>query len=177
MRAALAGALAIAALAVTGIASAGGWATAGLEPPSGGLGAGETWNADVKILQHGVTPLVGATPHVEIRNATSGKTVKFPARPTDKTGIYRAEVVFPSGGEWTYHVYDGFTQYPGAKTSDPRLAKTHDFGTLTIAAGSSSGFDFPSVPVTGGILLALAAAAALVLIARRNRFRTAPASH
>ena len=41
-------------------------ATAGLGPPDSGLGAGDTWNAEVTILQHGVTPLVGVAPVVKI---------------------------------------------------------------------------------------------------------------
>jgi len=68
----------IAALAVVGSASAGGWATAGLSPPSGGIGPGDTWNAEVTILQHGQTPLVGMKPTVTIRN-DAGKAITFPA--------------------------------------------------------------------------------------------------
>ena len=54
--------LALLALAAPSSALAGGWATAGLSPPDGGVGAGDTWNAQVNILQHGETPLSGVSP-------------------------------------------------------------------------------------------------------------------
>src|SRR6266508_2503607 len=105
----------VGALALAGTASAGGWATAGLSPPSGGIGPGDTWNAVVTILQHGQTPLVGMRPTVTIRNH-AGKALTFPARPTGKPGVYLAKVKFPSAGTWRYEVYDGFTLYGGQKT-------------------------------------------------------------
>ena len=45
--------VAAAALVVAAPAAAGGWATAGLGPPDDGLGAGDTWNAEVTVMQHG----------------------------------------------------------------------------------------------------------------------------
>lgn len=166
MRRLILGSLLAAALVPAGVASAGGWATAGVSPPpDGGVGAGDTWNAEVTILQHGKTPLVGVKPTLTIRN-DSGKAVTFPAKPTGKPGIYLAKVKFPSAGEWRYEVYDGFGTYGGAKT--------HTFAAITVGGADSGGSSFPLLPSLGGAGLALLAAAALVLLIRRQR-RTAPA--
>jgi hypothetical protein len=148
---------ATAALVIAAPAAAGGWATAGLGPPDGGLGAGDTWNAQVTILQHGVTPLVGVSPVVKI--SKGGETHDFPAAPTSEAGVYLAKVKFPSEGKWTYQVDDGF-------------GRTHSFAAVQIGSGSGDGFSIP------GWTWALAAAAAallvLLLVARRSRPAAAP---
>ena len=147
------------------VASAGGWATAGVGPPPDGMSGGDTWNAQVTILQHGQTPLVGVKPTLTIRNE-AGKAFTFPAKPTGKAGVYLANVKFPSDGKWRYEVYDGFTQYGGAKT--------HTFGAISVGGGGGSDSSFPLLPSIGGALLVLLAAAGLALLIRRQR-RTAPA--
>jgi hypothetical protein len=163
MRRLILGSLLAAALLPAGVASAGGWATAGVSPPpDGGLGAGDTWNAQVTILQHGVTPLVGVKPTLTIRDE-AGKAVTFPATPTKKPGVYLAKVKFPSGGEWRYEVNDGFA------------GQTHTFGAITVGgATDGGGSSFPVVPTIGGVAFVLLAATALLLLFRRQR-RTAPA--
>jgi hypothetical protein len=154
--------LALVALAAPATALAGGWATAGLEPPPDDIGAGDTWNANITILQHGQTPLDGVTPAVTIRKGGVSKT--FTARPAGEPGKYVANVVFPSEGRWEYTVYDGFTQYGGQKT--------HTFAPVTIGGASGGALSFLA-------LVALVAAGAAVLFAlyllsRRVRVR-APA--
>jgi hypothetical protein len=155
--------LALVALAAPASALAGGWATAGLAPPEG-VGAGDTWNADIRILQHGQTPLAGVSPTLTIRNESTGKEKTFTAKPTDAVGIYRAKVVFPTEGKYSYKVYDGFTQYGGAKT--------HSFGTFSVGSGGGS-----SLPFIGISALALAAVALIYLLARRVRVRAPAPSH
>ena len=157
--------IAVAALVFAAPAAAGGWATAGLGPPDDGLGAGDTWNAQVTIMQHGVTPLVGVTPKVIITNA-SGVRKEFIAKPTDTPGVYLAKVKFPSGGEWNYAVWDGFTQYGGART--------HTFAPVQIAGGSGDGSSLPAWPFA--LVAALAAVGVAVLLARRLRPAAAPAA-
>ncbi len=159
--------LALVALSAPASALAGGWATAGLSPPQG-VGAGDTWNAEVKILQHGETPLEGATPSVVIRNASTGAEKTFAAKPTGEPGIYLAKVVFPSSGKWSYAVNDGFTQYGGAKT--------HSFGAVSIGSGST-GEGLPFFAIIGIGLLAFAAVAVIYLLARRVRVRAPAPSH
>jgi hypothetical protein len=147
-----------AALLLAAPAAAGGWATAGLGPPDSGLGAGDTWNAQVTILQHGVTPLVGVAPVVKI--SKGGETHEFAAAPTDQAGVYLAKVKFPSEGSWTYQVWDGFGQ-------------THSFAAVQIGAGSGDGgFSIPDW--TWALVAAAAGLIVLLLVARRSRPATAP---
>jgi hypothetical protein len=167
MRKLLVAVAAVGALTFAGTTSAGGWATAGLGPPDDGISAGATWRAETTIMQHGQTPLVGVQPAVIIRNTKTGVEKRFAAKPTDRPGVYVAEVVFPSGGRWRYSVYDGFGQYGGAQT--------HGFAPIQVAGpigGSGSGF--PLWPVA--MAAVVAAAAGLVLLARRARLKTAPAA-
>jgi hypothetical protein len=115
---------AVAALVLAGSAAAGGWATVKLSSLPIGLSAGEPWIVNITVLQHGRTPLAGVKPTVTIRKVvrttSAGSRVAkevhtFAARPTSRTGVYRARVVFPSAGTWRYEVYDGFVQYGGAR--------------------------------------------------------------
>lgn len=64
----------VAALAVSGAASAGGWATVGITPTADGMDAGETWNTEITVLQHGRTPLDGLTPTVTINGPGGSRT-------------------------------------------------------------------------------------------------------
>jgi hypothetical protein len=158
---------AVGALALAGLASAGGWATAGVSPPPDDPTAGSTWDAKITILQHGQTPLSGVMPTLTL-NGENGKRVTFPAKATKETGVYVAAVKFPSAGSWSYEVYDGFTQYGGAQK--------HTFGAIQVggSGSGSSGFDLPSLPLTAGVLLALGALIALFVAMRRQRPRPAP---
>jgi hypothetical protein len=119
----------VSALVLAGTAAAGGWATVRLSSSPKGLSAGEPWIVDITVLQHGRTPLAGVKPTVRIRKLAAARSTASPsvfvARPTARTGVYRARVVFPSAGTWRYQVYDGFTQYGGART--------HTFAPVQIA--------------------------------------------
>jgi hypothetical protein len=166
MRKLLIAMVAAAALAVPGTAAAGGWATAGLGPPDDGLQAGDTWDARVTILQHGRTPLAGVEPTVTIRN-DKGTTLTFPAHPTGEVGVYEAQVKFPSGGSWSYEVYDGFEQYGGAQT--------HTFGPVAIApaAGGDGVTVWPFV--LAGLALALVVGVGVWFARVRRRASAVPA--
>ena len=148
----------IAAVTLTGAASAGGWATVGLSsiPPSG-LEANQNWPVDITVLQHGETPLAGVTPIVRIRDGGGNVVESFTATPTGKTGVYRAEVTFPGEGTYSYEVYDGFTQYGGAQT--------HTFKPVEIGAPAG---DVPYVPLGLAAAFALALAAATIVVYRRR---------
>ncbi|HVF77056.1 MAG TPA: hypothetical protein VNA28_02065 [Solirubrobacteraceae bacterium] len=94
-------------LALPAAASAGGWATVELSSTPDGLKPGATWNVEVKVMQHGRTPLSGVHPSVAI---TSGDVTRtFASRPTGKPGVHRVSVRFPQAGTWRYVVDDGFT--------------------------------------------------------------------
>ena len=124
------------ALVCASTALAGGWATVKLSSSPKGTVANEPWVVDITVLQHGLAsqPLCCVKPTVTIRRVASvralsavAKPLTFKARPTKRVGVYRARVVFPSAGTWRYEIYDGFTEYGGART--------HTFKPVKIAAG------------------------------------------
>jgi hypothetical protein len=146
--------LVLALVAVTApAASAGGWATVGLSSLPTGVGPGDKWSVDLTVLQHGQTPLAGVAPVITIRNG-GGETRSFTATPTDKTGVYHADVVFPSEGTWSYEIWDDFSQ-------------THTFRPVEIA--SPGGGSFPLFELSLALGLASALAGATVLLLRRRR--------
>jgi hypothetical protein len=110
-----------AALIAPATSLAGGWATVGLSSLPEGTRPGEEWVVDVTVLQHGRTPLEGVEPRVLVRAAEGGAEETFAASPTERPGVYRARVVFPSAGEWAYSVDDGFSQ-------------VHELGSVRIGA-------------------------------------------
>jgi hypothetical protein len=149
------------ALAAAGTAGAGGIATVGVSPAPPDE-AGTPWNARLTVLQHGVTPLDNVQPVLTIRNADTGATQQFRARPTGESGVYETTVKFPEAGTWTYEVWDGFTEYGGART--------HTFAPITISGADGTSWG-PIWATAGAILLGMALIAGLVLAARRRRPR------
>jgi hypothetical protein len=154
-------------LVLAGDALAGCWATVGISPLPTDVAAGERWNVDVRVLQHGRTPLADATPKVVIANAKTGETRSFAASGRGDPGMYQAAVVFPAAGDWSVAVGDGFPV--------PECAQTHTFGTFVIGPSATPpGHGGSSLwPVVGGALGALAAAVLVVVTRRRRSPRTA----
>lgn len=116
------------ALAASGVAHAGCWATVGIEPLPTAIGAGQTWTVDVTVLQHGVTPLGDAAPAIVVKSESGAERV-VPAVRTEVVGRYRANVVFPSSGTWSVAVQDGFPE--------PDCERTHTFGSYSIRPSES----------------------------------------
>jgi hypothetical protein len=107
------------ALAAAPAALAGGFATVGLSSTPAGIAPGQPWTVDVTVLAHGRTPVEGMPATVRIR---SGDAVEeFTAEETGKPGVYRAEVVFPASGIWSYEVVDGY------------IRQVHTFAPVKIA--------------------------------------------
>ena len=96
------------AVLVPATALAGGWATVQLSSTPKGAKAGVPWVVNLTVLQHGVTPLADVRPEVRIAQGTAARS--FVARPTTKTGVYRARVVFPRAGTWRWSIWDGFSR-------------------------------------------------------------------
>ena len=150
-------------LLIAPAAHAGGWATVGLSSTPAGTEPGTPWPVEITVLQHGVTPLEGVEPTVIITSGDARET--FPATPTGKPGVYRAEVVFPTAGRWTYAVDDGFIS-----------ERPHTFPAVQIGAATSApapaaatGGDGPSAGwLVPGVALLLAAAALLARNRRRH---------
>ena len=128
MRRILIAAIAAGALYQAGVASAGCMATVGLAPPPQGIAPGTTWSAEITVLQHGVQPLPNAKtaqPTLTIVNTETGAEQTFVAQRTKDPAVYTAQVVFPAAGRWRYEVFDGFTEYGGART--------HKFAPVKVA--------------------------------------------
>ena len=142
-------------------AAAGGWATVGLDSTPAGVAAGDSWDVDITVLQHGRTALAGLTPIVRIR---SGDQIEeFTATPTARPGVYRASVVFPSGGRWRYEVLDGF-----------RSEVPHTFAPVDIAGAPARGGGIATGWLWGAGAAALLALAVLGLDRRRRAPATTP---
>jgi len=153
--------LALAGLLLPAAATAGGFATVQLSSLPAGTDAGGTWTPTMTILQHGVTPLDGLQPAVRITDQ-NGEITTFAATRTGKTGTYVADVSFPSAGTWRYEIWDGFSQ-------------THTYAPVTIGDGGGEG-TFPTAPLAGAALIAIALAGAAYLMLRRRRPGPTPAT-
>jgi hypothetical protein len=154
------GALA-AALAVAPSASSGGWATVGFEPLPDGISAGGTWNPTIFVKQHGITPLPGLQPVVEIYDE-AGAVTRFSATETSEAGVYSADVVFPSTGDWTVTIHSGFG------------ASHVTYGPFGVAAPGGGGSR--ELPIVGAGAILLAVVGAFALLAARRARRLTPAS-
>lgn len=136
MRSAVFFTVVLAALALAAEASAGCFATAGLTAPPATVGPGDTWNAVITVKQHGTRPIPDAKPTLTIQGE-NGATKTFAAKPTDEVGVYAASVVFPTSGEWSYVVNDGFVSQEQGQSWD--CSTTHTFAAVTIGGSGSSG--------------------------------------
>ena len=152
----LAAACTLALAAATG-ASAGGWATVGIEPLPPEQ-ADTPWNVTISVLRHGKTPTDGAKPTLTIRNVDTGKTITYAAKPAGN-GRYTARVVFPSNGTWRYEVDNGLAATGYGASQTQTFAPVH-------VGGDPGGSTVPVSVITAGAALALAAA--LLLLARRR---------
>lgn len=110
------------ALAFPATALGGGYATLGLQSLPEGIEPGETWTAEFTILAHGRTPFVDGHPSVTVRRSDGELVGSFPGRVVNKSGLYRAEVVFPERGRYEYVIDDGYSQ-------------RHTFPPLTVGYG------------------------------------------
>jgi hypothetical protein len=133
------------ALAWAGTAGAGCFATVGIAPLPDAVAAGETWTVDLRVMQHGITPLEGATPTVILTNQATGEERRFGAKPTSEIGRYRVEAAFPREGTWSVAVHDGFPE--------PQCAQTHTFGSYPIAPSAGPSEPPPSAAAGEGFPL------------------------
>ena len=162
-------ALAVALLAPS-TSLGGGWATVGLSSLPDGAQPGEPWVVDLTVLQHGRTPLEGVQPRVLIRGADGGAEKAFAAKSTERAGVYRARVVFPSAGRFAYAVDDDFSQVH--ELGAVRIGAGDEQATVAAPADSGDG-----VTLTGALGIALGAGllAALLTTAMRRRGEAKPA--
>ena len=74
---------------------------------------GKPWKVTLTIHQQGRAPRSDLQPSIQIRDA-DGFTSTFPATPAQRAGRYRATVMFPKAGQYTYAVNDGLSHTPPA---------------------------------------------------------------
>jgi len=153
-----------AALAIAPSASPGGWATVGFEPLPDGTSAGGTWSPTIFVKQHGVTPLAGLTPVVEIYDDATGAVARFPAVESSEAGVYGADVVFPAEGDWRLTISSGF--------GDSQVS----YGPVAIGPPGAGDGGSRELPVVGLGVVALTVLGGALLIGARRLRRLTPAS-
>jgi len=155
---------ALASLALASVAVAGGWAQVTVtdvptDPPAGG-----GTPIELRVLQHGVTPVSWPTLTVVATDATSDAVVRTEAEATGPEGSYVATIVFPSAGEWTLTFESAELEMAGsvAISVAPLIAAVQPGAT----APAPSAFD-----ATPLLLVIVAAAIALAIagLALRSR--------
>lgn len=153
-----------AALAIAPSASPGGWATVGFEPLPDGTSAGGTWSPTIFVKQHGVTPLTGLQPVVWIVDDATGAAAEFLASETSEAGVYEADVVFPTQGDWRLTIQSGF--------GDSHVS----YGPFAIGSPAARDGGSRELPVVGLGVVALALLGGAVLFGARRHRRLTPAS-
>jgi LPXTG-motif cell wall-anchored protein len=136
------------ALVAAPAAFGGGFVTVGLSSTPEGTPPGTPWQVDITVLAHGRTPVEGMPATVRIHNNDAVKD--FPTKEI-APGVYRAAVVFPSAGTWSYDVVDGY------------IRQVHTFPAVEIGGGPAPA----TAPDTGGGIATgwLIAAGATLLLA------------
>lgn len=152
---------ALLALVAAAPALAGGFATVGLSSTPEGVVPGKPWTVDITVLQHGRAPMTGLTPVLRIHSG--GTTREFAAKATGTPGTYRAVVVFPEAGHWSYDVLDGFTN-----------AVRHTFPAVQIAPAATSGDGIATGWLVGAGAALLLALAVLGVDRRRRAAEVVP---
>ncbi len=143
----------------------GGWATTSVSSLPDGVASGEPWTVDITVLAHGRTPAEGLRPQVLIDGATRER---FAARETERPGVYRARVVFPSAGVWRYEVETGYGDkltFPPVKIAAP----TAPAPAPVAASGADDGSPWRWLAALAAGALAAAATAAAGSSRRRSR--------
>jgi len=140
-------------------------AQASLSTSPTGITAGGTWTVDVSFVTAGhILRVDNLHPSVVINNVMTGERRTFQTRSTAETGVWRANVIFPSEGSWTYSVIVGGS---GMTFDYPPVS----IGPATAAVTSPTSAPTDSVPVVIALLAAVAAAGAGGLVLARRSMR------
>jgi hypothetical protein len=98
------------------------------------LEAGAAWQATIRVRHNG-RPLVGVRPALVIARGATRRS--FPARAAGR-GLYRARVVFPTAGRWTYSARVGRKSFRlGAVTVREQQVRLTTAADVVIAADGS----------------------------------------
>lgn len=119
-----------AGLALAAPASAGCFATVGIDSTPAGMTAGSTWTVDLAVRQHGERLVTDATPTV-VLTAADGSVRRIDGVPAAAPGHFTATVPLPAAGTFALAVEDGFER--------PYCSTLHPFGSVTVADGGTAG--------------------------------------
>jgi len=129
------------------------------------LGPGDPWTPSLTLIDDGGQLPANAKPGIKITNLETGRTIDYPATPTDNPAVYTVRVVFPTPGQWDYAAYDGVTDRLYEFPATTILAPQGTVGATPEAAATAEEGSFPLWPLLGGLggagLLALGALAAI----------------
>jgi mono/diheme cytochrome c family protein len=84
----------------------GGWAVITVDHLPDYAMAGQPFDLEFMVRQHGSTPLEGLRPRIEARSG--GKELVTPAVAGKQAGRYAAKLTIPSTGDWTITLHSGF---------------------------------------------------------------------
>lgn len=96
-----------AAAALSAFARPGGWASITVDPRPDSVVVGQPVRLAFLVKQHGVTPLAGLKPRIELR-APGRDTIRIAAKELKETGRYAADISFPTAGEWSINIHSSF---------------------------------------------------------------------
>jgi|KBSSwiStaDraftv2_1062776.scaffolds.fasta_scaffold17074_5 hypothetical protein len=85
---------------------AGGWATISVEKVPDKVVTGQPLDLVFVVKQHGVTPLSGLKPTLEVKGA--GAVTRVEASPGKEKGQYKATVVLAQAGSYFITIHSGF---------------------------------------------------------------------
>lgn len=136
--------------AVAGVAAAGGWATATLDPPPDNPVAGEPVEMGFTLMQHGMTPMDWGVATFVVIDGESGERTDYRATLSDPPGHWTVEVSFPDNGTYRFEVLHDVA------IQSVNVAET------TLAVGAS-GISSTSAATPSVGLAALAGALGLIL--------------
>lgn len=94
----------LALLAPSSAVNAGGWALVTLDSTPTEVKAGTAFDIGFMVRQHGVRPIDGLTPKIEMWNATTKERVSVKAMAEGAEGHYVATITLPSSGEWGWTI-------------------------------------------------------------------------
>ena len=142
-------------------------ARANLSSTPAGLAAGETWTVDITFVSQGrVLSPDSIRPVVVVQDVTTDETRTFESHATAVAGVFRADVVFPRAGAWTYKVAPSangpFFAYPAVNIKEAATP----MGQASSAPAEQIGLDLGIVGAA--VLIGLALVGGLGLAARRR---------
>ena len=140
------------ALAVAGVATAGGYATATMDPPPDEPVAGEPVELGFTLMQHGVTPTNWGQAVFSVVDVDSGNRTNYPATPSGAAGHWTVEVIFPAGGNYRFEV-----------THDLQIESVNLTETILAVGAPGTSSTSTASPAPSVVLAALAGAMGLIV--------------